>query len=80
MIEIELRLFGELKRFLKDMQIGEGRLFQVNDDSTVLDTLESVKIRVDDAKLIIVNGKPCALDYILQDGDRVAIFPVIVGG
>jgi sulfur carrier protein ThiS len=80
MIEVELRLFGELRRFLKNKQIGEGRLVQVNDDSTVLDTLESVNIRVDVAKLIIVNGKPCELDFILRDGDRVAIFPVVVGG
>lgn len=30
--------------------------------------------------LFLVNGEPRSLDYMLQDGDRVAFLPVIAGG
>lgn len=80
MIEIELRLFGDLKRFLKDLQIYENRLTQFNDDSTIRDTINTLGIPIDEARIILVNGRPCELDVVLQDGDRLAIFPMIVGG
>lgn len=80
MIEIELRLFGGLKRFLKDPQINEMSIIQVRNGSTVEDIIKSLKIDLDESKIILVNGRPVDLGAVLRDTDRVAICPAVVGG
>ena len=80
MIEVELRLFGGLVRFLKDLQIGENGLIQVNDGSTIEDIIKNLNIDRDETKIILVNGRPCELDCVLRDADRVVMFPAVVGG
>ncbi len=80
MIEVELRLFGSLGRFLKDGQIDEKGLIQVNDGSTIEDIIKNLNIDRDETKIILVNGRPCELDSVLRDDDRVVIFPAVVGG
>ena len=80
MIEVELKLFGSLRRFLKDGQIDEKGLIQINDGSTIEDIIKNLNIDRDETKIILVNGRPCELDSILRDDDRVVIFPAVVGG
>lgn len=80
MIEVELRLFGSLRRFLNDRQIDVNGLVQVNDGSTIDDIIKYLNIDRDETKIILVNGRPCELDSVLRDADRVAIFPAVVGG
>jgi len=80
MIEVELRLFGSLGRFLKDGQIDEQGLIQVNDGSTIEDVIKNLNIDHDETKIILVNGRPCELNSVLRDDDRVVIFPAVVGG
>ena len=80
MIEVELKLFGNLRRFLKDGQIDEKGLIQINDGSTIEDIIKNLNIDRDETKIILVNGRPCELDSVLRDDDRVVIFPAVVGG
>ncbi|MFX0057584.1 MAG: MoaD/ThiS family protein [Candidatus Hodarchaeota archaeon] len=51
-------------------------------NSTIKSILEKYKISEKKSKLIIlVNGKPhITVDYLLNEGDIVAIFPPIAGG
>jgi len=80
MIEVELKIFGSLRRFLKDGQIDEKGLIQINDGSTIEDIIKNLNIDRDETKIILVNGRPCELDSVLRDDDRIVIFPAVVGG
>ena len=80
MIKIELRLFGNLRRFIKDIPNDESSIFSIDEHSTIQDTLEFLQMPVNEIKIILVNGKPNELSYPLREGDRVAIFPAVVGG
>ena len=80
MIEIELRVFGDLRRYRKGMAIGEGQALSCDDGSTVKDILSQLGIPDTEAKIILVNGRAKKVDDGLDDGDRLAIFPAVAGG
>ena len=79
MIEIELRLFGDLGQYL-DIELGEGFDLKVEDGSTIRSVIALLGIPIDDTKIILVNGRSKEFDDILCDGDRLAIFPPVAGG
>ena len=80
MIEIELRVFGDLRKYLEGMAMGESQALRCNDGSTVKDILSRLGILEAEAKIILINGRARELDDELNGGDRVAIFPAVAGG
>jgi len=44
------------------------------------DLLERLKVPKQEAKILFVNNRSQSIDYVLQDGDRVGIFPQVAGG
>ena len=79
MIDIELRLFGDLRQHL-DVELGKGHIMKVDDGSTIRAVIGLLAIPIDDTKIILVNGRAKNLDYILYNMDRLAIFPPVAGG
>ena len=76
MIKINLNLFVTLSAYLPD----HFDAYPV-DENTRLDTLiDLLGIPRDQVKLTFVNGKHADLSYVLQNGDRVGIFPPVGGG
>ena len=80
MIDIELRLFGNLRQYLEGIELGKGYIMKLDDGSTIRVVINSLGIPADIIKIILVNGRPKKLDNILFDSDRLAIFPPIAGG
>ena len=80
MIEIEVRLFGELRTYIEGLEIGESHTLRCEEGSTVKDILSQLGIPVDDAKIILVNGRAKKVDDSLHQSDRLTLFPAIVGG
>ncbi len=80
MIEIELRVFGDLRNYLDGMVIGESQALRCDDGSTVKDILSRLGIPETEAKIILVNGRAKKIDDGLKDNDRLAIFPAVAGG
>ena len=76
MIEIELRLFATLTKYLPP----EHEAFRVSGDTTVEKLLIELGIPREETKLIFINGKKQELDHGLSQGDRVGIFPPVGGG
>ncbi len=75
-IHIDLKLFATLEAKTPH----DADHFPVRRGSTIGQVLENLNVSADKAKLIFVNGVKQPLDYRLQDGDRVGIFPPIGGG
>jgi molybdopterin converting factor small subunit len=79
MIDIELRLYGDLRQYL-DVELGTGYNLEVEDGSTIRSVIVSLGIPIDAPKIIFVNGRDRELDDILFENDRLAIFPPVAGG
>lgn len=58
----------------------QSRQVQLENGATVGDLLELLKLPVKEEALVVINGKNKLPDYLLQDGDKVAIFPIMDGG
>ena len=64
MIEIELRVFGELRSYMEGVAIGQSQTLRGDDWSTVKDILSRLGIPETEAKIILVNGRAKKVDEI----------------
>lgn len=76
MIKINLNLFVTLSEYLPDNFDD----YAIQKDTRLDSLITQLGIPMDQVKLIFVNGKNKGLDYILQNGDRVGLFPPVGGG
>lgn len=79
-MEIKLRLFGDLRKYLPGLGIGEVYNQVIESGATIKDVLLMLEIPLDRVKIIIVEGRAKDLDYVLNDSELVAVFPPIAGG
>ena len=77
MPEIELRVYANLKKYLPDLDLKEGKKVSITNGITIHGILKQFGIPEKETKIIIVNGIHADLDQPLKDGDRVAIFPPV---
>ena len=76
MIKIELKLFATIAKYLPLSPDN----FSVEDGATIHEIIAKLGIPDFEVKLTFVNGVQQPLDYILNDGDRLGIFPPVGGG
>ena len=78
--KIEVRLYANL-RDLHPEAGKEGELtVSLNDNSNVSALIGKLNLPRKEISLVMVNGKHQKDDFVLKDGDRVGIFPLIGGG
>lgn len=77
---VEVRLFAGLTRYVTGTVNGEPFKVNLNRQSTVSDLLTRLNIPEKEAFLTIVNGTASPHSAVLENGDRVGIFPPIGGG
>jgi sulfur-carrier protein len=75
-IHISLTLFASLSQKMPE----NSDRFAVPPGTTVGKVLSSLGITSDDAKLVFVNNRRAELASILEDGDRLGVFPPVGGG
>ena len=80
MIEVEVRLYATLRKYHPDLGIGEPLVIKLDDKATLGNLFDALKIPREEIKATFVNGKWEQESYILQDGDRIGVFPPIGGG
>lgn len=80
MTKVELRLFGELRGYLKGLKLGEAQIMELGNDTTIGELMNDLKNPNEVVKIILVNGRSKGLDYALNEEDRVALFPPVAGG
>ncbi len=76
MIKIELKLFATIARYLPDSK----EPFLLLDGTTIREVASKLGIPESEMKLTFVNGIQRPLDHVLDDGDRLGIFPPVGGG
>jgi len=80
MIEVEVRLYASLRRYRPAAPPGEGERVLLPAGSTVLDLLAGLGIPSAEVQTVFVNRRAIAREAVLQDGDRVDLFPAVAGG
>ncbi len=76
MIEVEVRLYASLRRYRTD---NPGKVL-LPAGSTVLDLLDGLGIPPAEVQTVFVNRRALSREAVLQDGDRVDLFPAVAGG
>ncbi|MCF8054007.1 MAG: MoaD/ThiS family protein [Deltaproteobacteria bacterium] len=74
-MRVKVKLFATLAKG----RFGE-RGLELNASTTVLDVVNLVGVDSNDVALIFVNGRHSSFDYLLQEDDRLSLFPPIGGG
>jgi molybdopterin converting factor small subunit len=77
---IKVRLFASLARFSPGGLPGTTFEFKITTPTTVQDLLDQLHIPGEEIKVAFVNGLIRDMDWVLQPGDEVGIFPPIGGG
>lgn len=80
MKELQITLYATLRKYHPEDDGSESFTLEVKDCFTIEDLLEELSIPREESKQIFVNNRRQDMEYLLQEGDRVAIFPPIAGG
>jgi len=73
---ITLKLFATLRSYAPE----QAERYAITPGTTVGDVVRELNIPAKDAKLIFINNIRKEHDTLLQDGDRLGIFPPVGGG
>ena len=80
-MKVELNLFASLARFAPDKIGSHGHLIlDVAEGTTIMELLNRLKIPIDKIRMIFLNGLHATGDEVLNDRDRVGVFPPVAGG
>jgi len=72
------RFYAELNDFLPQSRRQTTFKHCFNGGPAVKDTIESLGVPHTEVDLILVDGEPVGFDHLLQDGDRVSVYPRFV--
>jgi len=76
MIKIDLNLFVTLSKYLPE----DSEWYEISDNTSIGQLIDELGIPEDLVKLIFVNGKKQDRRYLLQNRDRLGLFPPVGGG
>lgn len=80
MIEVKVRLYGMLRKHSPKTGIGEMTAVPIPENSHLSELVARLGVSEKEVKLTFVNNQQQSDDYQLQDGDKVALFPLVAGG
>jgi uncharacterized protein with PIN domain/sulfur carrier protein ThiS len=75
-ITVTIRFYEELGDFLLAAQRKRDLAFSDIGRRSIKDFIESLGVPHAEVDLILVNGEPVGFDYIVQQGDRISVYPV----
>ena len=75
MVTATFRFYGELNDFLARERRGRAFSTPCARAATTKHMVEALGVPHTEVELVLVNGQPAGLDDILEDGDRVAVYP-----
>ena len=76
MYNIIIRFYEELNDFLPEDRRKRDIDFSFQGKRSVKDLIESFGVPHVEVDLILVNGKSVDFSYIVNDGDRISVYPV----
>jgi len=80
MNKVEVRLYASLRKYHSNPGSSEALVMELDDKAKLGNLLDKLKVSREEVGVLMVNGKWEKESYLLQDGDRIGIFPLIGGG
>ncbi len=80
MPRIEARVYATLRQFLPDGMNGDQITLEMEPGSTVASLVAELGIPAAEVKVVFVNHRAVPADRVLEEADRVGIFPLVAGG
>ncbi len=75
MNQVTVRVYGPLNDFLAPAQRQTAVTVRFDGGRSTKDLVESLGVPHPEIELLLVNGEPAPFERLVQDGDRVAVFP-----
>ncbi|MDW7738825.1 MAG: MoaD/ThiS family protein [Bacillota bacterium] len=79
-MKIEVVLYATLTRYHPEEKGNKPFSVELPEGATIKELIEKVGIQEGEAKQVFIRHKSRRPDYVLEDGERVAIFPPVAGG
>lgn len=79
-MRVQMMLYASLAHLLPDDRVGNSCVIETGNGSTIGDLMNMMKVPRDQTKVIFLNGRHANEDQVVQEGDRVAVFPPVAGG
>ena len=80
MNKVEVRLYASLRKYHSNPGSSEALVMELDNKAKLGNLLDKLKIPKEEVGVLMVNGKWQKESYLLQDEDRIGIFPLIGGG
>lgn len=77
-MRIEVSLYATLKKY--GAPDGAPLQLEIAEGTELADIVRALGIPEDEPVVMLVNGRPGAPDTVLQEKDRVVLFPPVAGG
>lgn len=79
-MQVRVKLFATLARYFSNAAPGTPFDIEVADGATVADLVNQLKLPHEEVKVFFVKGRARPIDWPLEPGDEVGIFPLVAGG
>ena len=79
-MKVRLKLFATFRRYLPPGTQGNACDVVVPEETPISELLSRFGVPEKESLMILVNGRDAGPDWILQEGDVVAVFPALAGG
>ncbi len=79
-MKVKVRLYATLRQYMPGIALGESVEIVLPDGTTVGGLIGHLGIPPNEVKVSMVGGLFKEPDYVLEEGDDVALFPPIGGG
>jgi len=75
-----LNLYASLAEYLPDKARGNPNVLELPAGTTIKQLIEQLQIPLDTPRIIFLNGVHAPLEALINDGDRLGMFPPLAGG
>lgn len=79
-MQVEVRVFATLRRYLPELGVGEAKILDIAEGTTLDEIRISLGLPAEEVKVIMVNYKQAFPDDLARDGDRITYIPAVAGG
>ena len=79
-MQVEVRVFAALRRYLPELGVGEAKILDIAEGTTLDEIRISLGLPAEEVKVIMVNYIQAFPDDLARDGDRITYIPAVAGG
>ncbi|MBT7075207.1 MAG: thiamine biosynthesis protein ThiS [Anaerolineae bacterium] len=79
-MKVEVRVFATLRKYMPGYGIGEPKIVEVPEGTTLEELRGQLNIPLEEVKVLMRNGIQSEMEEKIEDGDRIAYIPAVGGG